>query len=152
MELTVADVEVLRRLFAPNKASRTPPLCRARFGLVSDFDYNAASLERDPQASEIEGEMEKRLAAKRAATQRAYQDAREALKRGASGAEPVVRSEIIRRDDSTCYLCGKHCKPGDIHLDHVIPLSKGGRHHPGNIRVACAYCNLSKGAKLLTVA
>lgn len=63
--------------------------------------------------------------------------------------ERVSRSEIIARDNRVCYLCGKACEPAEIHLDHVVPLSKGGVHSPGNVRVACASCNIRKGADLL---
>jgi 5-methylcytosine-specific restriction endonuclease McrA len=37
------------------------------------------------------------------------------------------------------------------HLDHVIPLSKGGTNWPANIRPACEWCNSSKGNKPLAV-
>lgn len=33
-------------------------------------------------------------------------------------------------------------------VDHVVPLIKGGGNGPENIVVACATCNLKKGAKL----
>ena len=44
-----------------------------------------------------------------------------------------------------CAYCGGPYE----HLDHVIPLARGGVHLPANIRPACEKCNLSKGAKLL---
>lgn len=45
---------------------------------------------------------------------------------------------------------GYHCAycPGPFeHVDHVIPLSKGGTAWPSNLVPACASCNCSKGAK-----
>lgn len=63
--------------------------------------------------------------------------------------EPVSRSAIIERDNRTCHLCGKTNLPDtQIHLDHVIPLSRGGPHTEDNLRVACAPCNIRKGARL----
>lgn len=57
----------------------------------------------------------------------------------------IPRAYIIERDNSRCHMCRKKCKREEIHLDHVIPLSKGGTHTLENLRVACAPCNLSKG-------
>jgi 5-methylcytosine-specific restriction endonuclease McrA len=40
-----------------------------------------------------------------------------------------------------CAYCGVI---GDLHIEHVIPISKGGEHHLGNIVPACQRCNFSK--------
>ena len=40
-----------------------------------------------------------------------------------------------------CAYCGAD---GDLHIEHVIPISKGGEHHLGNIVPACQRCNYSK--------
>jgi 5-methylcytosine-specific restriction endonuclease McrA len=40
-----------------------------------------------------------------------------------------------------CAYCGTN---GDLHMEHVIPISKGGEHHLGNIVPACQRCNYSK--------
>lgn len=45
-----------------------------------------------------------------------------------------------------CAYCGKH---GPVVIEHVIPLSRGGRHSIGNLLPACQHCNASKGALLL---
>lgn len=42
----------------------------------------------------------------------------------------------------TCAYCGAG---GDLQIEHVIPISKGGEHHLGNIVPACQRCNFSKG-------
>lgn len=34
------------------------------------------------------------------------------------------------------------------HLDHIIPISRGGDSRPENLQFLCAYCNYSKGNKL----
>ena len=47
-----------------------------------------------------------------------------------------------------CYLCGNAIPKGERHVDHIVPLSKGGLHTASNLAVACAACNLSKHAKL----
>ena len=48
----------------------------------------------------------------------------------------------------TCYWCGKKHDIKDLHLDHIIPLSKGGADTWGNIALSCKHCNLSKNNKL----
>lgn len=88
--------------------------------------------------------------AKRRAERQALRDLRSATIRGATQGEPVYRNDIIDRDLRTCHLCGKtHLEDHEIHLDHVIPLSKGGTHTADNVKVACAPCNLRKGARIL---
>lgn len=35
----------------------------------------------------------------------------------------------------------------DFHVDHVVPLSKGGMHGYTNVQPAHPRCNMRKGAK-----
>lgn len=75
------------------------------------------------------------------------QQRRRARKSGASGTYTTADIEAIRKaQGNRCYLCGKSLKSG-YHVDHFIPLSKGGTNDPGNLRLACPKCNLSKGSK-----
>lgn len=43
-----------------------------------------------------------------------------------------------------CSWCGKETSIGNRHGDHVIPLSKGGKHCIDNLCCACKSCNLHK--------
>ena len=36
----------------------------------------------------------------------------------------------------------------DYHVDHIIPLSKGGLHHPDNLQILTATDNLRKSSKI----
>lgn len=46
-----------------------------------------------------------------------------------------------------CYYCHNHV--GDTyHVDHVVPLSRGGSNDPENLVIACPACNLSKNKRL----
>ena len=45
------------------------------------------------------------------------------------------------------YPCA-YCGATAVHLDHGIPLSRGGLHDIDNLVPACRMCNLHKHAKL----
>jgi len=53
---------------------------------------------------------------------------------------------ILAEANGHCHYCGKEAK---LTLDHVIPLSKGGKHSKDNVVPACEHCNKSKGNKTL---
>ncbi|MFJ4701941.1 HNH endonuclease [Streptomyces sp. NPDC088768] len=58
---------------------------------------------------------------------------------------PYSRTEVLARWSHSCCYCGGWA----THLDHVIPLSRGGADVESNMVPACERCNLSKGAKSL---
>ncbi len=54
----------------------------------------------------------------------------------------------LKSKSINCYWCSQKLRDGDIHYDHYIPLSKGGRNSIDNIVVSCSFCNLSKHNKM----
>jgi 5-methylcytosine-specific restriction endonuclease McrA len=52
---------------------------------------------------------------------------------------------ILLEHNYRCHYCGAKTT---LTMDHVIPLSKGGKHIKENIVPACLPCNLKKGTKL----
>ena len=59
-----------------------------------------------------------------------------------------LREMIKQRDKYTCQICGKKMfDEVGLHIDHIIPVSKGGKSIPSNLRVLCSKCNGRKGAK-----
>ena len=52
--------------------------------------------------------------------------------------------DIIDKYGNMCFYCQGIFE----HIDHYIPLSKGGLHNIDNVRPSCKNCNLSKGSKL----
>ena len=42
-----------------------------------------------------------------------------------------------------CFYCDADCS-GDYHVDHLYPLSKGGKHEESNLVISCPACNLRK--------
>lgn len=55
-------------------------------------------------------------------------------------------SERLRANSNHCYWCGSHVKKSEVHIDHIIALSKGGTHNIENLCVSCARCNLKKNS------
>ena len=59
-----------------------------------------------------------------------------------------LRKKIMERDYYTCRYCGKYMPSGKgIHIDHIVPVAKGGLTIESNLQVLCARCNLRKGCK-----
>jgi 5-methylcytosine-specific restriction endonuclease McrA len=50
-------------------------------------------------------------------------------------------SEYQNHTSGTCYICSSSLVE---HVDHVLPISRGGLHCNDNLLGACAQCNLSK--------
>ena len=46
-----------------------------------------------------------------------------------------------------CVYCKVSVKE-KYHVDHIVPLAKGGKHEPSNIQILCPSCNLKKSTKL----
>jgi 5-methylcytosine-specific restriction endonuclease McrA len=66
-----------------------------------------------------------------------------------SGADPIDYAAILDRDGWICHLCGGDIlSKEELHFDHVIPLSRGGKHAIDNIRPAHARCNWGKNDRL----
>ncbi|HEO64786.1 MAG TPA: HNH endonuclease [Spirochaetes bacterium] len=60
----------------------------------------------------------------------------------------LSKENIFYRDNYTCAYCGKRLPKDQLTLDHVIPLSKGGKKAWNNIVAACNSCNNKKGNHL----
>jgi 5-methylcytosine-specific restriction endonuclease McrA len=68
---------------------------------------------------------------------------------GATEVEEIDSSFVRQRDNSLCHLCGKWVDVGEMSLDHVVPLAKGGQHTLNNVKLAHKVCNSRKGDKLM---
>ena len=70
---------------------------------------------------------------------------RDGQKRSNSGYLPFTDAEWVRlkhRYGNACAYCGSKKR---LEKDHVVPLSRGGRHALANILPCCRKCNMSKG-------
>jgi 5-methylcytosine-specific restriction endonuclease McrA len=96
-----------------------------------------------------------RINKKSAAWRKANPEKRTAIIRGyaakrrtqvKSGVSTVALAAWCAAQRKVCYWCGAKCPKG-YHVDHYVPLSKGGRHDLHNLVIACGPCNLRKNAK-----
>lgn len=54
---------------------------------------------------------------------------------------------LFEKQDGKCFYCGELIYSSfdkELHVDHKIPLSRGGKNDISNIALACSKCNLSK--------
>lgn len=64
------------------------------------------------------------------------------------------RRELWERDGRKCYICHKRIKNWDgthMHVDHVVPRSKGGSDAVHNLRAVHPSCNRTKSDRDLNV-
>ncbi len=60
-----------------------------------------------------------------------------------------LRYDIMHRDRFRCVLCGASANDGvKLHIDHIVPISKGGKSTPDNLRTLCERCNIGKSNKI----
>lgn len=60
---------------------------------------------------------------------------------------PRLRFEVLVRDKFTCRFCGASPSKDPsvtLHIDHIMPWSKGGKTTLDNLQTLCATCNLGK--------
>lgn len=63
---------------------------------------------------------------------------------GARGKKVSMRTtlDVLTRDGYQCVCCGE--KDG-LHIDHIVPISRGGTNAFTNLQTLCGPCNSSKG-------
>jgi hypothetical protein len=62
------------------------------------------------------------------------------------------RNRIFERCEGKCAYCtGQLLYNDPWHIDHIVPLAKGGSNEESNLTLACARCNVKKRDKLVAV-
>lgn len=60
-----------------------------------------------------------------------------------------LRYDILKRDNFRCQICGITASEGaKLHVDHIVPVSKGGKTIASNLRTLCDRCNMGKSNKI----
>lgn len=82
-------------------------------------------------------------------------------KRRSAYSEEYLESDVLSMYGSICYLCNKEIDlslprhigdagwENSLHIDHVMPLSKGGTDTIDNVRPTHARCNLIKSDSII---
>ena len=61
-----------------------------------------------------------------------------------------VRFDILKRDGYKCQICGLAANDGvRLEIDHIYPVSKGGKTENSNLQTLCERCNRGKRDKLV---
>ena len=59
-----------------------------------------------------------------------------------------LRYQVLKRDCFKCCICGASPAKDssiELHIDHIVPWSKGGETILDNLQTLCSRCNLGKG-------
>lgn len=56
------------------------------------------------------------------------------------------REQVLIKGHRQCVYCGSNLH---LEVDHIFPISKGGKTEINNLQVLCRACNRAKGAKIV---
>lgn len=78
----------------------------------------------------------------------AYKRNRKARKRNAAGTHTARDiSLILNAQCKKCAYCRVDLGARKYHVDHIIPLARGGTNWPRNLQILCGPCNQRKSAR-----
>ena len=119
-------------LFKP----RINPIVKVKVSYVSQKGRNTYSREEKFSVEQIKDillEASKRLS---------YEDSKQYQR---SLMTASLRYQILHRDHFRCTICGASVADGaKLEVDHIKPISKGGKTEPNNLRTLCQSCNRGK--------
>lgn len=112
------------------------------FGIEIMFDM----FWREHKKAKREREREK----KREKRRQEYQDRRMANDAEHAKVTRAMRYDVLRRDGFRCVRCGRGREDGvKLHVDHIVPVSRGGKSTMDNLQTLCEDCNCGKGNKYI---
>jgi len=61
-----------------------------------------------------------------------------------------VRWKVLKSGKYKCDICGRTPSNSNVelHIDHIVPVSRGGGDHESNLRVLCDQCNLGRSNRV----
>lgn len=73
---------------------------------------------------------------------------RRAIERGSVGqVSRNIKTKLREAQGNKCAFCSQSLTRKKVHLDHIVPLARGGQHTDLNLQVLCSTCNHRKSAK-----
>ncbi len=60
----------------------------------------------------------------------------------------TTKEKVYEKGNGICAICGKPVTKNEFTIDHIIPLSRGGRNDIENLQIACHDCNELKGNRM----
>ena len=57
------------------------------------------------------------------------------------------KAQAFEKCGGVCAKCGKQFKLEEMHADHIMPWSKGGKTEMDNCQMLCSHCNAAKSNK-----
>ncbi|HHC24522.1 MAG TPA: HNH endonuclease [Desulfobacterales bacterium] len=68
------------------------------------------------------------------------------IKRERHKARDMRKSQWWKRccAKGVCHYCGRPTLPGELTMDHIVPISRGGKSTKGNTVPCCKECNTNK--------
>lgn len=79
-----------------------------------------------------------------------YQSRKRANDREHAKVTQKMRYDVLHRDGFRCVKCGRSKEDGvKLHIDHIKPISRGGKSKMSNLQTLCEDCNMGKGNKYI---
>jgi predicted restriction endonuclease len=96
------------------------------------------------ETDEIENEVDDENAPEELVSEEILLKAREAAEQRIK-VMPAMRWRVFQRDEWKCVACGRGSQDDVIlHIDHIVPRSKGGKDELDNYQTLCHLCNIGK--------
>jgi 5-methylcytosine-specific restriction endonuclease McrA len=107
--------------------------------------YGAARYSKDPEKEKDRINAWKKANPEKVKAHKAKRLAREKINGGKLS--PDIVPKLLSLQRGKCAICKKALKKTGHHLDHVVPLVRGGKHTDSNVQLTCPKCNINKRDK-----
>lgn len=133
--------EVERRLFSQGLLNPTLSLCvRVEWSYISPKGRKQQYQHQDYAENEIIALLRE---------EQTQAEKRDSVQRERSRMTRSLRYEVLKRDGFKCRYCGRRAEDGvQLEVDHIIPVSRGGKTEMSNLQTLCRDCNRGKSNKM----